>query len=146
MMPLKWTQVDDDLTLADENTSVTQSEQPGTSTEYVNGEETKKIIKTKLSKKGAAMEMVVGGIIDKFMKQQEEAEGRFLSFEEKMRKEEREHEERMMRMMMSMLHSPTMPVVPSPNTYYYNSPQFNYRQQREGMPPDGGPLFDDQNM
>ena len=80
---------------------------------------------------------------EQFMKQQEQAEARFFSFEEKMHKEEREHEERMMRMMMGMLHSSSMPVLPSPHTYYYNSPQFNYQQQREGVPLYGAPLFDD---
>ena len=40
--------------------------------------------KSKLSKKGAAMEKVVGGIVDKFMTQQQQAETRFFNFEEKM--------------------------------------------------------------
>ena len=63
--------------------------------------------KSKLSKKSAAMEKVVGGIVDKFMTQQQQAETRFFNFEEKMRKKEREHEERMM---MGMMHSSFMPV------------------------------------
>ena len=95
--------------------------------------------KSKLSKKGAAMEKVVGGIVDKFMVQQQEAEIRFFSFEEKMRKEERQHEERMM---MGMVQSSSMLVAPSPHTYYYNSPHVHYQQQTEGMPPDERPEFD----
>lgn len=88
------------------------------------------------------MEKVVGGIVDKFMAQQKQAETRFFNFEERMRKEEREHEERMMRMLMGMVHSTSTPVAASPRSYYYNSPHAQFYQQAEAMPPDERSPFD----
>lgn len=82
------------LTDHDDNSLITQNEQTESSTEQGSiSKKTKKM--KKIKQKRAAMERVMGGIVGKFMKQQEQAEARFFSFQEKMYKEEsmRENDE-----------------------------------------------------
>ena len=58
--------------------------------------------KSKTVKKVSKAEKMIGGIMEKFIEYQQNAESRFLKYEEERRKSDREHEERMMAMISMM--------------------------------------------
>ena len=86
--------------------------------------------KSKTVKKVSKAEKMIGGIIEKFIEYQQNAESRILKYEER-RTSDREHEERMMAM-ISMMCQTQMPPPSQMHMYYPRAPPHYPYQQGTG--------------